>query len=219
MEVFRDLYISATGERMAQAVTELETALPTGWTRDKFAEEQTRSAPVLSRRDTYCFRCIRETKRAAAMLILAQKDARTFYVSNIIPLDRHQLAHAQYNAVLEDFFAKVFKPYADKAGLVYKLTGPEVALEDWMSAETAQRLREFCATANKGTGASHPNDRERWNAFVLSAHQTGSNLDPSTLARWLIEAEDWPPEIANQLAIEYEYGRELLSYAHSLQGV
>jgi hypothetical protein len=89
----------------------------------------------------------------------------------------------------------------------------KVGLEDWMSGATAEKLRQFSETPNKSTGASHPNDRERWNDFVLSAHREQSRLDPSTLQHWLMEAEDWPPEVAEQLAIEYAYGRELLTFA------
>jgi hypothetical protein len=213
MEVFRDLYISASADKMAVAVAEIEKAMPTGWSRDRAAEARSRSAQVLTQRVTYCFGCKTDGRRSAAILILAEKDPGTFYVSNIIPTERHQLAHAEYNAILEDFYQRVFKPIAEKNRLVYSFTGSEVGLENWMSAEAAEMLRQFSACANKGTGSSHPNDRERWNAFVLSAHRTGSTLDPSTLMRWLVEAEEWPPEIAEQLAVEYEYGRELLSYA------
>lgn len=212
MEVFRDLYVSAVAETMASAVEEIEKAMPAGWARDKAAEARSRPTPFLTKRVAYCFGCEKEGRRPAAILILAQKDPGTFYVSNIIPIERHQLAHAEYNAILEDFYRRVFTPSADKAGLVYSFTGAEVGLEHWMSAETADHLRRFSSSANKGTGSSHPNDRERWNAFVLSAHRTTSKLDPSTLMRWLVEVEDWSQEIAEQLAIEYEYGRELLAY-------
>jgi hypothetical protein len=213
MEVFRDLYISANADKMAVAVDEIEKAMPTGWKRDRAAEAGTRWDQDLTQRVAFCFSCAKDDRRSAGMLILAQKDPATFYVSNIIPTERHQLAHSEYNSILEDFYQRVFKPIAEKNGLVYSFTGAEVGLENWMSAEAAEMLRQFSTCANKGTGSSHPNDRERWNAFVLSAHRTGCTLDPSTLMRWLVEAEEWPPEIAEQLAVEYEYGRELLSYA------
>jgi hypothetical protein len=77
----------------------------------------------------------------------------------------------------------------------------------------AEKFRYFSSCANKGTGASHPQDRERWNDLVLATHQERSTLDASTLRRWLVEVEEWPPEVADPLAIEYEYGRELLAYA------
>jgi len=136
-----------------------------------------------------------------------------FYVSNIVPKERHQLAHVEYNSVLEDFYQRVFRHVAEQTGLRHSLTAADMGLDHWMSGKTEEKLRRFSASANKSTGSSHPSDLERWNDFVLSAHIERSNLDPSTLRRWLAESEDWPPEVAEQLAIEYEYGRELLTFA------
>ena len=152
------------------------------------------------------------------MLILTQRDPGTFFVSNIIPIERHQLEHSEYNRVLESFYESVFKPYADKEQLEHTMTGSEAGLERWLDQPTARLLQTFSTSASRGTGASHPNDRERWNAFVLSAYQTGSSLDPATLARWLVESEDWSPEIAEQLALEYESGLDLLAYASNPKG-
>lgn len=213
MEVFRDLYIVASADEMAAAVARIEKDMPRGWARDKVMEERALSGSLVLNRLAYSFACEADGPRSAAIVVLAQKDPATFFVSNIVPRERHQLSHAQYNAVLEDFYSRVFKPYADNAGLRCELTGPEVGLEHWMSQETAELLRSFSTLANRGTGSSHPTDKKRWNDFVLSAYRTGSTLDSSTLARWLIEAEDWPPPIAEQLALEYEYGRELLAFA------
>lgn len=217
MEVFRELEVGADVSTMAHVVSEIGKSLPDDWSRDESAEALARSAPVSTQRVAYCFRCDKREGRPAAMLILAEKDGTTFFVSNIIPTERHQLAHAEYNTILEDFFRRLFRPNVDKFDLEYKFTSAHAVLGDWMAAETAECLREFSAWANRGTGASHPKDRQRWNAFVLSAYRTGTDLDPSTLKRWLIEVEDWSPEIAEQLALEYEYGRELLSYAADFQ--
>jgi hypothetical protein len=215
MEVFRDLYVKADAETMAAAVAEMEKSLPAGWSRHKAAEDRIKAFPSQTQRVSYCFACKKEKRRPAAMLVLAQKDLGTFYVSNILPLEQHQLKRAEYNRVFEDFYNQLFKPHAEKVRLPHNVTEPEADLDHWMDDATAELLREFSACANKGTGASHPNDRERWNAFMLSAYRTGSKLDPSTLARWLVEAEDWSPEIAEQLALEYESGRGLLNYAFS----
>lgn len=215
MKVFRDLYISASAQSMAAAVATMEQTATGGWARDKNAEARWRGAPSATKRATYCFVRAKDALRPGAMLILAQKDPGSFYVSNIIPIERHQLENSEYNDVLVEFYENVFKPYADKAGIKHSLTPPEADLERWLDATTAELLRSFSEFANKGRGASHPNDRERWNAFLLAAHRNGGTLDPATLARWLVEAEQWPPEIADQLAIEYESGLELLAYANS----
>ena len=119
-------------------------------------------------------------QRLAAMLILSEKDDATFYVSNIIPAEAHRLSHGEYNGVLEDFYEKVFRPYAEQSGIPHNLTGADVGLDHWMSGATAEKLREFSACANKSTGSSHPNDRDRWNDLAttaaLDAHQVGVNI-------------------------------------------
>jgi hypothetical protein len=38
-------------------------------------------------------------------------------------------------------------------------------------------------------------------------------MSVSDLRRWLTEVDGWPPEVAEQLAAEYDYGRELLAFA------
>lgn len=215
MKIFRDLYINATSETMEAAVEAMEQALPVGWTRDRNAENRSRSFQVSAQDDIYCFAREKDQHRSAAMLVLAQKDADTFYVSNIIPLDRYQLERAEYNAILEEFYERVFSPSAAKIAPEHTLTGGEAALEQWMNAQTIDLLKTFSACSNKGTGASHPADRARWNAFLLSAHQSGSTLSPSTLSRWLVEVEGWPPDVAEQLTLEYESGLELLAYANN----
>ncbi len=213
MEIFRDLYISVEPDRMAATADLIERSPPPGWTRDRAAEGRARAAPVLRPRPTFCFNCSPEGRRPAAMVILTQKDAGTFFVSNILPTVKHQLDHGEYNAILEDFYDRVIRPYTASAGMVATLTAGEVDLEHWMSHETAELLRRFSACANRGTGSSHPADRDRWNAFVVAAHREGSRMDAADLRRWLLEVDGWPPEVADQLALEYEYGRELLGFA------
>ncbi len=213
MEVFRDLYVSVEPDRMAATADLIERSLPAGWTRDRAAERRARAAPGVRGRPIYCFTCEQDGRRPAATLILAQKDPETFYVSNIMPLAKHQLAHGEYNAILEDFYERVIRPYTGPGAVMASLSGDQVDLEHWMAHETAELLRRFSASANKDTGSAHPNDRDRWNAFVVSAHRDGSRMAASDLRRWLIEVEEWAPEVAEQLAVEYEYGRELLAFA------
>ena len=212
MEVFRDLYIRAGADRMADLVEHIKRSLPPNWTRDREAEETIRS-PAFAARPTYCFTRAGEDGSPAETLILVQKDPETFYVSNIIPRTKHRLSYVEYNSVLEEFYERALRPSAERFGAESKLTGAQVGLDHLLMPATAEKLRTFSACANKGTGSAHPADRERWNDFVLSAHQDGGQMDASTLKRWLVEAEGWPPEVADQLAIEYEYGRELLAFA------
>lgn len=216
MKVFRELYISAGAELMAQLVRLTEANLIDDWKRDKDAEARVNRFPSSKPGASsviYCFSCLKKKGRKSALLSLIQKDPKTFYVSNIVPMDEDQLTRDEYNSILVDFHENVFKPAGEKAGIKSELTESEAELEQWMDDESSNLLRSFSSLGNKGAGASHPNDRERWNAFVLSAHRNGSKLDPTTLACWLIEVGGWPHEVAEQLALEYESGRELLKYA------
>ena len=213
MNVFRDLDIRADAETMAMAATQIEKRLPPDWNRDQMAEGQTKGYHLSENRPTYCFVCLKTKHRPAAMIVLTQKDENSFYVSNIIPKDIYQLEYAAYIRILEDFYEDVIQPEASQFNIQTRITEAEANLDHWMQESTAQLLRSFSTLANRGTGVSHPSDRKRWNAFLLSAHKTGCTIPPSTLARWLVESEEWAPEIAEQLAMEYAAGLNLLAYA------
>jgi hypothetical protein len=212
MEVFRDLFVNADEGQMASLVEAIERSLPPGWVRDREAAERIRSSSFAAW-PPYCFTCGAEGSPDSATLILTEKEPGVFYVSNILPVSRDRLSYAEYNTVLEQFFRGALEPSAERSGLTVVLTEAQVDLEHWMSPAAAGKLPAFSASANKGTGSAHPQDRERWNDFVLSAHRDGSRMDAATLQRWLVEAEGWSPEVAEQLALEYEYGRELLTFA------
>jgi hypothetical protein len=212
MEVFRDLIIQGDTESLDRAMSFVEGLLTAGWTRDREIEERLqRLGP--GRAVEYCFTCSAEGRRPAANLFLTRQDSGSIHVPNIVPRSRHRLDYGEYNAILEEFYQRFVRPAADRTGVVAELTGNQVDLDHWLSPAVAEKLVQFSRTANRGTGSSHPNDRERWNDFVLAAHQEDSTLDASTLRRWLMEVEDWAPEVADQLVIEYEYGRELLAFA------
>ena len=46
--------------------------------------------------------------------------------------------------------------------------------------------------------------------FLFAAYDTDSRLDTDLLGRWLVEVEDWPPEVAEHLTDEYRYSMDLL---------
>jgi hypothetical protein len=212
MQIFRELNISAEPDQMAAIADQIEQSLPVGWARDPIAESMVRSAPVLNPRPTYCFGCSQEGQRPEALLFLTQKEPEKFSVSNILPITKHQLTTGEYNAILEDFYERVIKPHTKPGVMTARLSSNQADLEHWLSPDTAELLRQFSASANKGTGSAHPADRDRWNAFVLSAHRGGSKMGASELRRWLIEIDGWAREVADQLAVEYEYGRQLLAF-------
>jgi hypothetical protein len=134
-----------------------------------------------------------------------------YKVTNIVPLESGELGIECYNTLLDDFVRRVAEP-ASEGGELFELeiSSPLAAIEDWMSPETATALRRFSALANKSTGSAHPLDRQRWFAFVIHAYRDNRRADTGQLTRWLIEVEGWPPELAHELAGEYETGIALL---------
>jgi hypothetical protein len=133
-----------------------------------------------------------------------------YEVSNIVPTNPGQLGYSKYNALLQNFVTLVVNPATERANFKVRLTAPHQSINDWVSSRTATALRQFSAAANKSTGSSHPLDRKRWLSFVISAHQETIRLDPSRLARWLHEADGWDEDSAHDLAIQYEFGLDLL---------
>jgi hypothetical protein len=210
MQVFRDLVLQGEPDRLAATLAEVDRSLTGGWFRD--TETEKRLAATTANRSAY-FGCFADGDRPGATVVLTPKGPDTLYVSNIIPHARRQLDYDQYNRILAEFHDRFARPAAARTGVRADLTDTQADLEHWLSRAAAEKLRRFSGGANKGTGASHPQDRERWNDFVLAAHQEGNTLDAPTLRRWLVEVEQWPPEVADQLAVEYEYGRELLAFA------
>jgi hypothetical protein len=193
-------------------VAEVDRSLNGGWFRDVETEKQLAALLTPICRST-CFGCFAGGDELGATVVLTLKDPETLYVANVIPHSRRRLDHDQYNRVVTEFYDRFVRPAAATIGAVADLTDSQADLQHWLSPIAAEKFGYFSSCANKGTGASHPLDRERWNDFVLAAHQERSTLDASTLRRWLVEVEYWPPEVADQLAIEYQYGRELLAYA------
>lgn len=212
MEVFRDLIIHGDAEILAKTMELVEHSLTGGWSRDREIEERLQGLGPRKAANC-CFACTKEGQRPAANVFLAEKDPGTIYVPNIVPRAQQTLAYGQYNALLEEFYGRFVRHAADQTGAVAELTGNQAELGHWLSPPAAENLVGFSRGANRGTGSSHPSDRERWNDFVLAAHRERGSLDPSTLRRWLVEVEGWAPDVAEQLAIEYEYGRELLAFA------
>ena len=170
---------------------------------------------ALRTRPTYSFTHDREDRFASATIYITAREPGLFFVSNIVPIRKHQLSYGESNALLEEFYERIVRPCAEKLGVRVELTTSKADLSDWLSDEAAEKLRTFSMTANKRAGFLLPRDQERWLDFIVTTHREGRQLDASTLRRWLIENEGWSPEIADQLAGKYAFGGELLTFSES----
>jgi hypothetical protein len=190
----------------------IRESLTDGWRLDLEVEERTRQGVAA---DVHCFTCSNglngsRRRRAATVFLMGRENV--LRVANIVPDETPNLSREEFNAILEEFWRNFAKPAASQFGATCELTEPEADLEQWMSPETAKKLRTFSDCANKRTGSSHPADKDLWYDFILAAHEEASDFSASTLMRWLVEEGEWSEDIADELAIEYERERGLLHF-------
>jgi hypothetical protein len=211
MQVPRELYIHGEPDQLATTALAICAAVSGDWSCHTDTQE------YISRRkagveQSYGFRRAKGERRSAVDLYLLEKDKTTLYVTNIVPQERG-LSIAEYNDIVDEFTDSFVQPAAARTGARVELTKAEEDLEDWMSPETAKKLRRFCALANKSTGSNHPADREWWFDFIVSAHREASKLDSTTLRQWLRESGGWDAETSDSLAGDYANARDILAHA------
>lgn len=213
MKVFRELSITGAREtrdydRLAEAISR---ELPSSWARDS-KREQENADLMEDMLPIFVFERSGDADAPRAGLVVA-RDGQRLFVANVVPLEVHQLSTDQYNAVITEFYNRGAKPACDALSFQAELTPADRPITSWMGASTFKKLTQFDAVANKSTGSSHPRDRDRWLDFIIAAHQEQAALDAEMLKRWLMEEGKWDERTAADLAIEYEFGRELLNRA------
>jgi hypothetical protein len=206
MEIHRELYIRGPNAQLLEFIEDVTQGLGGGWTREKGSEDD------LNRDggEWFCFK-YGGPRTPHAMLCMTFGEDGALYVPNVVPVKSGHLPTGAYNAVVADFYRRFVEKMDPGRGLSCQLTDSQAGLEQWLSPRSARLLQGFSHGANKSTGSSHPSDKEAWNAFIVSAHAEGSELDESMLGRWLLEEGGWDEERAEELSMEYESGRSLLS--------
>jgi len=212
LRVFRDLAIMGPAPLLRQVVDAIERRLSDGWARD-YRSEEDMTAVSGDGSALFCFTCTAAlpTRAAAALWLLLDPKQNRLMVTNIVPTTVRELSMDQYNAILLEFAERFAAPAARALSARYELSSGDKDIDDWLNPDATARLRAFARGANKSTGATHPDDRARWEAFVIAAHRGGTTLDAGTLRRWLIEVEGWPTDSALDLSIAYENGCSLLA--------
>lgn len=167
----------------------------------------------------FCFAWAGSEARPASFLWLTYRSAEELYVANIVPREVRQLSREQYNDILEHFSTTWLAPVANDIGVELQLGPPDLGLDHWLTPTAIDLLRFFSRAANRSTGSAHPNDRDRWLAFIFAAHREGSTLPNDMLRAWFIEEEGWSQEKAHELSSEYETALEILkAYDRSRAG-
>ena len=134
-----------------------------------------------------------------------------YKVVNVVPVKTGELGVHGYNDVLGGFVRDVVKPAKEALRVEYEISSREQTMTDWTSKDAAEALRLFSAAANMSTGADHPADEARWWRFVIADHRAQGALRGELLRQWLVEADQWPADIALELVSDWEKYRGILA--------
>ena len=218
IEVFRDLTIGSDHVPLGDIRASLLGVETREWGHNEEQEANLKDHAVgMRQEDILVFEYTGDTLPKSTLTLWQRGE--TYTVTNIVPADVGELGVKLYNDLLICFVAEVVDKASVRDQLTLSLSDDVRSLDTWTSAEAADSLRRFSALANKSTTNSHPNDRERWERFVIEAHRNGDNLPVDILMQWLIEVDGWDETSANKLAIEFEQGISLLgAYDTILRG-
>ncbi|MFZ2999752.1 MAG: hypothetical protein WA071_05440 [Undibacterium umbellatum] len=201
MKKFQDLIIK-TDLQESEVTRIIASRLPESW-----VEPREFNADILAKvGGAYYAFDLKSSRSGRARLWMAPSE-NGIIVSNIIPLDKRELAPDEYNEILQKFVEQGVKGSFD-----FILTDPEILLTDVLSEVSSQKLIAFSSSANKSTGHSHPLDEKRWLAFVYSTVKQDEEIDFELLVSFLSE-QGWDDESAQDLADDFSYARRAMRYA------
>lgn len=203
LNVFRDLTLLTDTDRLDEIAAAITERLADPWRRAAERDETDANRGMGHWR---VFERQVDSKRPGALLFLVPNHTeQNLYVSNIVPTKGNSLGVETYNEILVEFTNLFARPVADDCAIRCELTS------DWVDfagdlGRTAFQALVAAAIFPNGT---HPNDRERWIRFILTAREEALDLDTTLLARWL-EAEGFTPRHASDLVEEYNFALKLL---------
>jgi hypothetical protein len=206
MRTANELTIRGERVQLERLLARVETLLRDGWKRDQEAEER------LGRRgglqpSAYSFSCTSKGDRPAAAFWVHARGPNELYIADVIPLQKQELSEDEAHRVLMEFEQNILDAAAHEVGVETKIVQHRLTLEHDLSPEAVRRLRAFSAAANRT--CLQPNDRRRWNAFLVQLHKDEALFEPALLDAWL-QQEGWPAETRRQLVAEHETARSLL---------
>src|SRR4051794_33363598 len=129
MRALNDLVIRGPRPELAMFLQRLEGSLSDGWRRDREPEARLRGMGV-GRDGAFCFRCTDAPGRPAAALWLQARSPEEWYVSNIVPVERHTLSDEEYNRILAEFESRFLKPLSRGSLVQPEILPARTRLED-----------------------------------------------------------------------------------------
>ncbi len=209
MRIYPDMTFSGPESALKELLNRLEAAPRLdGWERDLRAEAYI--SQLLSEDESV--RCFLHSSGADCPKARLWIDVgcKEWKVTSIVP-EGDPLSAEAYCSLLESFRNAVL-PLTLGTSVRISEPASEVGPEHWLSSDAVRLLHQFSVLANKSTGAGHPRDRARWNAFVAAVHRDECSVTGEDLSSILVEHEHWPEDKANELAILFDYELSLLNY-------
>lgn len=208
MKTFKDLYIHLSDIAMESFIAKVALNVNKNDTWERQPDKENR---VLGIEKTYSFSRLDDHAYPSAGLSIFPKKNGIWYVPNVVPIKYGNLSHDEYNGILSEFYNLFILPIATQDDIIVEITSGEISDCDILGEHAASLLKSFSLLANKSTGSSHPDDKDRWLSFVKASCLSGSNVDTDHLHRLLIE-QGWSDEAANKLAIQYDFAKDLIEH-------
>lgn len=209
MEVFRNLYINLIDIPADKFIEEVASHLESNeseWHRDDDLEEHHVNLSLPEYRFVYYFvKKVKDSLYNQIRILLQKQTHYEFSVMNIVPNQTAKLSKKEYNDLLMEFYTKGLQPIIQKYdGTVVTLTEDTASIHDYMDEKSLQKFIDFSRTADKYIAFGHPRDRDLWNEFIIEAYKNSPKLNARIIERILIEEEDWPQDVAEEVASEFE---------------
>lgn len=207
MKTFKDVYIKVGEAGIVDYIKDVTAGLEQPWKRAYENEENSKYLGEVA----FCFQREGDSALPAAGLSIFQKGGNTWYIPNVVPIESGQLSYEEYNEIITEFYNSCLVPTSKKRDIAVDISTGELDDEDIVGESSAKLLKAFSSCANKSTGSSHPLDRKRWFTFLVEASKSQDEIDTGDLKR-LLQQQGWSEELALDLVIEFEFGRELIKH-------
>lgn len=205
---FREFVLRGPAAALDRLLTQLPDFLPAAWYRDQESERQAQE--VGSEEGAYrCYRFAGSPTLPEATLWLFVEVGQA-QVVNIVAPSLFELGYERYNAILAQFAEVVTQAIAGVGAAIEVAPWREPTLEEVLQPEPARLFEQFAKLANPMTGTLQPADGERWQDFLISAHQQQVEPNEELLRRWLKAECHWPEQAIDHTLEEMHTGLELL---------
>lgn len=216
IKTFKTCKFDLNGLDADEFIDNITNCLPSDWERDREREENIKPAAT-GVGTYYCFTIIEGNKleMPVSTVYLISRSGQDLKVANITSSVVSELGVDRYNVILSGFYdiVRVLNSKVD----VHLSSGQE-DLEDWLSPESAEKLKRFSNSANKA--GLHPSDNERWFDFVISTVEKDDDRFTSYELKLWLKKEGWyDDEVVMKLGESFDNGQDLLKYFCQWKGI